>query len=354
MFKSLIIFIIAMTLINPITYSNQDSGEKNLNLTSHVKYISQEIGPRPAGSKNELKTANYVAEQFKKNGIDTEIRNFTYFSLNSPEIKKSENVVGTIPGVLDQEIIVCADLDTPLDKIKNNYTEGANDASTTLAVIIGLSELYEDKKPLFTIKLIAFGAGEDAYTYPVPLPSKSNLKSSDYYKITYIPYLVGSRQYLLENQNSINKTVAVISLDAVGIGEPCVVSEDAFIENNQFFLDYLVYNSNLNGYKLNLVDFASFKKIYGDEDPISHIYLPFAYAGIPSTFITSMENPELSSQTHNNSEIPGYLTVKDNYTNLVKNVGNEDLLEKNLQNRVSLVKNNIDNLYLYYLIKSII
>ena len=45
MFKSLIIFIIAMILINPITYSSQDYEEKNLNLTKHVKYISQEIGP---------------------------------------------------------------------------------------------------------------------------------------------------------------------------------------------------------------------------------------------------------------------------------------------------------------------
>lgn len=345
----IIVFITSLLLIN----SNDGDNSSNLSLVSDVKYISKEIGPRPAGSENEKKTADYLMLKLNSYGVKTEIQKFKYYSMDSNSTKSSENVIGTINGTSSKQIIICADLDTVKDRNNGNYTEGANDDVTSLAVLIGLAKEYQHKKPYFTIKLIGFGAGEDPYTLPVNVSPRTSLNSDEYNKITYIPYLIGARYYLLENQNSINNTAAVISLEAVGEGVPCFVSQDSFAENNQSFVNFLVINAIADGFDVKKIDFMTYEEPQGREDPISHIYLPFSYANIPSTFLTCLENPNVASSTHNNSEMPGYLTIKDNYENLVKNNGGEEGLENHLNNVLNLVKSSIDHINQFYAIKNI-
>ena len=249
-----------------------------------------------------------------------------------------------------KRIIICADLDSVKDKVNGNYTEGANDDATSLAVLIGLAKAYQKERPYFTIKLVAFGAGEDEYTFPLNI-QRTKLSPEEFNKIMNIPYLVGARYYFLENQNS-NNTLAVISLEAVGIGKPCFIAQDSFARNNPSFVDFLVQNSKLQGYKTEKIDFISYNSPSAGEVPISHVYVPFSYANIPSTFLTCMNNPNSRSQIHGNAEIPNYLTVNDTYENLVKNNGNEELLEKHLENVLNLVKNSIDKLSMYYFFKN--
>jgi hypothetical protein len=268
--------------------------------------------------------------------------------MDSKLIKKSQNVIGTINGTSKEQIIICADLDTFKDKITGNYTEGANDDTTGLAILIGLAKKYQHKKPYFTIKLIGFGAGEDPYTFPVNESPRTSLTQEEYNKIMYIPYLVGARYYLLENQDSINNTAAVISLEAVGEGDPCFVSQDSFVQNNQSFVDFLVLNARANGFNAKKIDFMTYKEPQGREDPISHIYLPFSYANIPSTFLTCLENPDTNSMVHDNSEMPGYLTVADTYENLVKNNGGEEKLQKHLDSVLYIVEESIAKISVFY------
>jgi len=339
----IIIFITAFLLIS----SNFDDKSSDLSLVSDVKYISKDIGPRPAGSENEKKTAEYIISRFNSYGVTTETQGFKYYSMNSSNIKSSENVIGTINGTSSKQIIICADLDTVKDKNTGNYTEGANDDVTPLAILIGLAKKYQHEKPYFTIKLMGCGADEDQYTLPVNASPRTSLSSEEYNKILYIPYLIGARQYLLENQNSTNNTVAVISIEAVGIGDPCFVSQDSFAENNQSFVDFLVSNARVNGFNAEKIDFMTFKEPQGSEDPISHIYLPFSYANIPSTFLTCLKNPDINSSAHNDSEMPGYLTVEDNYENLVKNNGGEEQLQKHLNSILDIVKDSIDKIPTY-------
>lgn len=353
-FKKIFVPIIILVFITSFLSINSDAGDNssNLSLVPDVKYISEEIGPRPAGSENEKKTADYLISKFNNYGFKTETQEFKYYSMDSNKIKSSENVIGTINGTSSKQIIICADLDTVKDKNTGNYTEGANDDVTPLAVLIGLAKEYQHKKPYFTIKLIGFGAGEDPYTLPVNASPRTSLNSDEYNKILYIPYLVGARYYLLENQNSINNTAAVISLEAVGEGVPCFVSQDSFAENNPSFVDFLVLNAGLNGFNAKKIDFMTYKEPQGREDPISHIYLPFSYANIPSTFLTCLENPNINSSVHNNSEMPGYLTVNDNYENLVKNNGGEEGLQKHLDEILFITKDSIDKLSIFYALKS--
>ncbi len=342
------IFITSSLLIN----SNNDNKSSDLSMVSDIKYISKEIGPRPAGSENEKKTADYLISKFNSYGVKTEVQEFKYYSMDTKNIKSSENVIGTINGTSSQQIIICADLDTVKDKNTGNYTEGANDDVTPLAVLIGLAKKYQHENPYFTIKLIGFGAGEDPYTFPVNESPRTSLSPEEYNKIIYIPYLIGARHYVLENQNSINDTVAVISLEAVGEGTPSFVSQDSFVENNQSFVDFLVSNARLNGFNAKKIDFMTFKEPQGREDPISHIYLPFSYANIPSTFLTCLENPYINSSVHNDSEMPGYLTVEDNYENLVKNNGGEKQLQEHLESILYIVKSSINKMSIIYALKN--
>jgi len=346
-FRMLLLLII---LISAFTVK-LDCVSAQADLASHVEYISTEIGPRPAGSSNEEKTAMYVASQFEENGLKTELEEFKYYSLNSEDIKTSYNVIGTIEGVSDKEIIICADLDSVQDYLTGNYTVGANDDVTGLAVLIGLAQKYKDKKPFYTIKLIAFGAGEDSFTFPLITPKRTYLSPDAYYQIVYLPYLVGARQYLLTNQESVNKTIAVISLEAVGIGDPCVVSKDYYTQNNQLFVDSLVLNARLQGINAHKIDFMASESSEGREGAISHVYLPFSIAKIPSTFITCMNNPNVTSTVHNtDTEIPGYLSTDDTYDNLVEYNGNRESLEKQLETIIYLVDDSITKISLFNVI----
>jgi hypothetical protein len=324
-------------------------------LVSSVEYITQEIGARPAGSASEERTAQYLASEFRKYGVETEIQQFKYYYLTADDIKTSQNVVGTIKGISDQEIIICADLDSVKDPSTGNYTEGANDDVTALAILIGLAEKYQNKKPFYTIKLIAFGAGEDGFTFPLVTPKRTNLAPDAYNQIFYLPYLVGARQYLLNHQESVNNTAAVISLEAVGIGDPVVVSKDYYAENNPFFVDFLVLNAQFMGINAKKADFMASRDFRGDETPISHVYLPFSIAHIPSTFITCMENPNTTSTVHDTyDEIPGYLSVDDNYQNLIKNNGNRESLNKHLETVLYMVDNSIIEISIFNELNSVI
>ncbi|MDP3066471.1 MAG: M28 family peptidase [Methanobacteriaceae archaeon] len=338
------VFLI-LILLSSLFYVNLDGAYAQEDLLSHVKYITQDIGPRPAGSALENQTAQYLASRFQKYGIRTQIQQFKYYSLNSKDIKTSQNVIGTIEGVSDKEIIICADLDSPRDNLVGNYTQGANDDVTALAILIGLAEKYQDKKPFYTIKLVAFGAGEDSFTFPLITPKRTILTPDAYHQIIYLPYLVGARQYLLTHQNSVNNTLAVISLEAVGIGTPCVVSRDYYATNDPFLVNFLVWNGISQGILTEKIDFMASNRTIGSESAISHVYLPFSIAGIPSTFITCMKNPNINSPVHDvENEMPGYLSLDDDYGNLVKENGDEKSLETHLQTVLYLVNDSIDKL----------
>lgn len=60
-----------------------------------------------------------------------------------------------------------------------------------------------------------------------------------------------------------------------------------------------------------------------------------------------MKNANLRSMTHNNQEIPNYLTINDTYENLIKNNGNKKELQNHLNNILNILSINIDNLPKY-------
>jgi hypothetical protein len=339
--KKLIILLlmILVMLISSFLWIYQTNSEKgDLSITGDVEYISKNIGSRPAGSLKEKDVAVYLQERFEDYGVSTEIQEFQYCKKGHDEVKNSWNVIGTIPGISKKEIIIGADLDTYQE---NGAINGANDDATGLALLIALSEHYREEKPYYTLKLVGFGAGEEPYTTPLlKKPASSYLSNEQYNNIMDIPYLVGARYYVLQNPTVPVDTVAVITLETVGIGDPYFVSEDSFIENNPEFIDSLINKTKQNGLKIDKIGYISYKKD-AKELPISHVYLPFAYTGIPSTFLTCMKNTNTQSTVHNNTEIPGYLTTNDTYENLLKYNNGKEKLEKHLKNILKIITTNL-------------
>lgn len=342
-----IIFIITVAYTAP--YLTQNDNLSDQYLVNEVKYISKQIGPRPAGSENEKKVAEYLALKFHDAGISTQIQTFEYRTLNSSFIKVSENV-GTINGTSKKQIIICADLDTFNDKIGQNYSEGANDDATSLVALITLAKHYSKKPPYYTIKLIGFGAGEDEYSFPINQTPRAFLSDEQHNKIENIPYLIGARQYLLENQESLNDTLSVISLEAIGIGDPYFINQDSYNQNDPLFINFLVMNTRNKWLTAHKIDFVTYNTPH-NEYPISHIYLPFSYAKISSTFLICMKTPNTTSDIQKSDTIPEYLTTNDTYENLVKNNKNEKMLQKHLELVTDVIKVNIDNIFTFYMLK---
>lgn len=314
-----------------------------VNLTGHVRYLSKDIGPRPAGSPAEEEAADYLVAQFRRYGLKTEVQEFKYYSLRSGDVKTSRNVIGTIEGLSEREVVICADLDTPRDTLTSTHVEGANDDATGLAVLIGLAERYSKRKPLYTVRLIAFGAGEDPFTFPLFTPDRTSLEPDSYHQIVYIPYLVGSRYHVLSHQDTLKSTAAVISVEAAGLGTPCVVSGDYYRENSRVFTDFILLSAMIDGINARKIEFMAMNMTVAGEVPISHVYLPFSIAGVPSTFITCMRDPT-DSPVHTEREIPGYLSVDDTYENLLKFSGGEEKLNTHLNMMVNLTGGVIDRL----------
>lgn len=99
----------------------------------------------------------------------------------------------------------------------------------------------------------------------------------------------------------------------------------------------------IDGINARKIEFMAMNRTVAGEVPISHVYLPFSIAGVPSTFITCMRDPT-DSPVHTEREIPGYLSVDDTYENLLKFSGGEEKLNTHLNMMVNLTGGVIDRL----------
>lgn len=333
--KALIIIILIFSIqpVHPV------------DMVGEVKHLSEDVGPRPAGSASERMAAEYIASRFKDLGIKTELEEFRYYSLTSPGVRRSCNVIATIEGDSEREIIICADLDTPMDPVTGNYSPGANDDATGLALLLEIAERYHDRRPPYTIKLIAFGAGEDGFTFPLVTPKRTALSPDAYHQIVYLPYLVGARHHVLNRQEEVNRTIAVISLEAMGMGSPCIVRRDYYADSSPALVGLIALNARLHGIRANVVDFMAASTPAG-EQAISHVYLPFSVAGVPSTFLVSMRDPSSGGVHSTITEIPGYLSDRDTFSNLIEESGGREALEGHMDAMADMVEYSIEAIFL--------
>jgi hypothetical protein len=205
------------------------------------------IGPRVAGTEAEAQTSQYIASVFQAIGYTPETLPFTA-NVGDKSISSS-NVVARKAGDSSQEIIVGAHYDSTQASL------GADDNASGVAVMLEVAKLVQNVPTPYSIRFIAFGAGESG--------------------------MLGSYAYLNQmSQEDFENTMGMINLDSVVAGDIAYVYSDegplavvrdwarSWAIGNGFDLQTIQ--------EVDLTDPASGK---GSSD-----YAPFRDAGIPFAY----------------------------------------------------------------------
>lgn len=153
--------IYAASNSNPYDSEQSFSAEKAY---EHVKYLAQKIGPRPAGSKSELKAAQYISYVLNKNGWKVREQSFSKVVVREAsviqreqqvELINSQNIIAELPGILPDTIIVGAHYDSA-----HLNAPGAVDNASGVGVLLELARVLSKEPHQETYQLIFFGAEE--------------------------------------------------------------------------------------------------------------------------------------------------------------------------------------------------
>ena len=140
---------------HPERSSTSPLGEQAL---GHVRFLSETVGPRVAGSSQELQAAAYAFSELRQAGLSPEIRPFDYMRALEDDTEvsvRSQNVVALKPGESAQEIIVIAHVDSVAKG------RGADDNASGVGVLLEAAERVEALKLPYSVRFIVAGAEEE-------------------------------------------------------------------------------------------------------------------------------------------------------------------------------------------------
>lgn len=297
-----------------------------------IKDLSN-IGPHPGGSKQEKDIAKYFGDSIKKYCDNLFFDEFEYFDIKNNE-KKSLNVIGEFGNNPGKKILICTNIDTLRDldqvvdlwekKEKDVYSvpfiEGANEPDSAIAFLIYFVKKLSESRLNKNVLIVGFGAQEDwdatlkkNYDHDIPMKSVKKMKR--------LRYLVGSRHFVLSN--GIKDIDSVIAIDAVGIGNPKIISQDSFGPST-------LNSELLKGLEDLKIRGFRYKPGRRSVELIGCDHLPFRVSGVPSTWIFASRGEYVEKSflgyILNHDNIPNYGTIRDNYENLAKETTDEELL----------------------------
>lgn len=146
------------------TSNNATEGFSAAMAHEHVKHLVQKVGPRPAGSKAELKAAQYIYYVLQENGWKVREQPFSKVvvrdhSIGQPEQRveliNSQNIIAELPGKRPDTIIVGAHYDSATFN-----APGAVDNASGVGVLLELARVLSKQEHEETYQLIFFGAEE--------------------------------------------------------------------------------------------------------------------------------------------------------------------------------------------------
>jgi glutaminyl-peptide cyclotransferase len=164
-----------------------------------------EIGPRPAGSAELIRTRDYIVDQLKSYNLEVSIDEF---QAETPEgIKTMFNIVAELKGEIPKMILLGSHYDTKL--FKEFRFVGANDGASSTGLLLELARVLSSRreKPHFTYRFIFFD-GEEAVCHGWDDCSRPDTPDNTY----------GSRHYVskLIKSNELRLVHALVLLDMVG------------------------------------------------------------------------------------------------------------------------------------------
>lgn len=113
------------------------------------------IGARPAGSEAEKKAADWLVQQWQKQGYTSKVLPFDY-QLKGKKFT-SQNIQVDITGSSEKILVIGAHYDSTGHE---HGSLGATDNASGVAAILALSARLKEKSLPFSVRLLAFGAEE--------------------------------------------------------------------------------------------------------------------------------------------------------------------------------------------------
>jgi hypothetical protein len=153
-------------------------------------HLSEKIGSRPSGSKNERRAHQYVARQFRAAGLDVSVNHFEVRGRG-----RSQNVVGKLDGPGKCLVILMSHTDS----VPPGH--GAIDNASGVGVLVALAPELADLKPGCDVWLVATGSEER--------------------QVTGLPYHAGAAALVkqVKSEGRGPDLRFALSLDEVGLGK---------------------------------------------------------------------------------------------------------------------------------------
>ncbi len=149
-----IVFAVAGAIAFYIVGSRERVDLPRRQLHDHIEYLSHEIGPRPAGSKELLRAFDYVKQELQKQGYSVQEQ-----KVRLPDGGQTRNIWTDKPGKSNRIALFVAHLDTVKD------CPGANDDGTGAAVLLEMARAFRHEQTPLTLRFAFFGAEEEIHGY---------------------------------------------------------------------------------------------------------------------------------------------------------------------------------------------
>jgi hypothetical protein len=122
---------------------------------AHVRHLTEDIGPRPMGSRAEGQALKWAAETFAQFGADTAYV-MPFFQAPGGVNTTSGVAVGVFPGRSDSIIVVGGHIDSD-----SRFNPGASDTASGTACVMELARIWSKvPNPRYTMIFAAFGGEE--------------------------------------------------------------------------------------------------------------------------------------------------------------------------------------------------
>jgi len=232
---------------------------------AHTFALSEQIGPRPAGSVRETGTADYIVQRLGEYGYNVEEQQFTM-----QDGFGSRNIIASVRGTREGFVmIVGSHYDSAAEK------KGAVDNGSGVGVVLELARVFYGLKLEPTIKFVFFGSNA---------PGRGDVEER----------LNGSRRYV-ELLGSMEKrdVVGMISIDQVAQGENMALrTREAGLQRLKAKLETFATEHEISTTSL---------KATNDSDN-----MPFEDAGIPAVWVEWCDpGGGLNTDDTYNSVVPG-------------------------------------------------
>lgn len=174
-----------------------------------VRYLVENIGPRPTGSQNEYAAGEFIASTLRRYGWTVSFQDFSRVSaqdkgnLKKYSLINSRNVIGILPGHSGHSVIIGAHYDSA-----DFNVPGADDNASGVGVLLELARVLPQLQREDTYILVGFGAEEAG--------------------------LIGSR-YFVDHYNLANVR-CMINLDMVGEGNRIAIDGGGKVSTPQQLL----------------------------------------------------------------------------------------------------------------------